>query len=415
MPPRKTITARPRKKKIISEPLINVPPELEEEFFSKAPIIIPQDFNPSPRFYRTIALTFLGVALVLILGVLYFTLGKAEISLSLKPKNVKADFLLGVVPQNPGPNQINGMVLQKNIKNEKFVAVTDEGEGTPSQATGRVTIYNQTNQDRTLIATTRLLSPNNILFRMKKTLVIPARGQAESDVYSDKVGVENEIGPTEFTIPGLSTELQKVIFAENKEKMTGGLKFIKTITDDDIKTAGETLIKELAVQAQDELKQTSTSTVNFDNAVWQVSSQSYKSAAKLGEAADSFKIAGEVVVIGVFYNSQSLNKILSEQLRAALSENEVVVGKPDLPVISLNKFDLKARTAELKVAQDALAQVSYLEDVIDKSKILGQKKSIVEEYLRSLPWIEKAVVKLSPAWILSVPKEMSRVKIKIDQ
>lgn len=415
MPPRKTTTARPRKKKIVEEPLINVAPELEEENSSKAPVIIPQDFNPSPRFYRTIALTFLGAAFILILGVLYFTLGKAEIALSLKPKNVKVDFLLGLVTGNPGANQINGVVLQKDLKSEKVFAVTGDGEGTPSAATGKVIIYNQTDHEQTLVATTRLLSPDNILFRMKKTLVIPAHGQTESDVYSDKVGVANEIGPTKFTIPGLSAELQKVIFAESQEKMTGGLKFVKKITDDDIKTAGESFIKELATQAQEELKQTASTTANFDSVVWQVSAQSYKSDAKLGEVADSFKISGGVLVNGVFYNSQSLNKILSEQLRAALNENEVVVGKPDLPVVSLSKFDFKAKTAELKVTQDALAQVSYLEDVIDKSKILGQKKAVVEEYLRSLPWIESATVKLSPAWILSVPKEMSRVKIKINQ
>ncbi len=418
MPPRKTIAARPRKKKNI-EPEINVPPILESAEESSGAVLkqtfaAPGEFYPTPRFYRTIALSFLSLAVILILGVFYFTLGKAEINLFLKPKNVKVDFLLTVAEKAEGQNQIAGLVKQSVLKGEKDIAIKTEGAaGIPSQATGKVTIYNQTNRDQTLVATTRLLSPDNVLFRMKKTLVVPAKGGAESDVYADKPGPEGEIAPAKFTIPGLSAELQKVIYAESKEKMAGGLKFVRKLTEDDLKTAGEELARELAENGKKQMIEASA-TSSFDVYVFDYKIVSTKADVKVGEEKDSFKAAVEVKLVGVFYPAKELNKLLSANLRDSLNDNEVVAGSPSSAQVEFGKL-LNGSGAELKVTQEALAQVSYLEDVIDKNKILGQKKRAVEEYFASLPWIEKAEVKLAPSWLRTVPKEMNKVKIKINQ
>ncbi|HPV70569.1 MAG TPA: hypothetical protein PKY08_01550 [Candidatus Magasanikbacteria bacterium] len=430
MPPRKTTTAttaktpRPRKKKIVTEviePEIIVPPTMasvtEEEAVSSKPVITtPGEFYPTPRFYRTIALSFLGVALALILGVFYFTLGKAEINLYLKPKNVKADFLVGINEKNSEQKQISGTVVSLDLEGQKDVALEKNGEnavGIPSYAVGKVIIYNETVKNQTLVATTRLLSPENVLFRMKKNLVVPAKGSVESEVYADQLGVESEIGPTKFSIPGLSAELQKVIYAESQEKMTGGIKYTRKLTEDDIKTAGDELVKELIEKGRTQMIQGNV-TSSWDASVFTSTVVSTKTEAKAGQEADNFRISAEVKITGIFYSSQELNKILENNLRDSLNDNEVVVGSPSTPQIEISKINID-NSAVLKVTQDALIQVSYLEDVIDKSKILGQKKTAVEEYFASLSWIEKAEIKLSPSWINCIPKEMNKVKLKVNQ
>lgn len=421
MPPRKTTAPRSRKKKA-AEPEINVPPILEpvEEYSGvapKPPVMAPGEFYPTPRFYRTIALSFLSVAVILILGVFYFTLGKAEINLFLKPKNVKVDFLLTVGEKVEGQNQLEGLVLGNTLKGVKTVSVKIDGEGmagVPSRATGKVIIYNNTGREQTLVGTTRLLSPGNILFRMKKTLVVPARGSVESEVYADQPGEAGEIGPAKFTIPGLSLELQKVIYAESQEKMIGGLKFTRKLTEDDLKTAGEELAQELVEKSKKEMI-ASYSTSSFDGYIFNYNVVSSQTDVKVGQEADSFKIAAEVKLTGVFYSAKELNKLLSLNLRNSLNDNEVVLGNPSSPQIEFSKLSPNGASAELKVAQEASAQVSYLEDVIDKNKILGQKKIAVEEYFSTLPWIDRAEIKLSPSWLKSIPKDMNKVKIKINQ
>ena len=422
MPPRKTTTPRTRKKKIVAEPEINVPPILETAeadsgLATKSPILTYGEFNPTPRFYRTIAVSFLSIAVILILGVFYFTLGKAEINLFLKPKNIKIDFLLSVGDKAEGQNKIPGLILQTILKSDKTVAVEVGGDGsvgTPSQATGKVIIYNEGGRDQTLVATTRLLSVDNVLFRIKKTLVIPAKGNVESEVYADKPGLEGEVAATKFTIPGLSAELQKIIFAESQDKMVGGTHFSRKLTDEDFKTAGDQLVKELLEKGKSQMIQ-GNSTSSWDAYVFTSEAPLTKTDSKVGQETGSFKMTAEVKLTGIFYSSKQLNKILSDNLRNSLSDNEVVVGSPSSPQVEFSKINPNGMVADLKVTQDASAQVSYLEDVIDKSKILGQKKAVAEEYFKSLPWIDKAEINLTPSWIGSIPKEMSKVKIKINQ
>lgn len=431
MPPRKTTTIaaatktpRPKKKKITTEavePEIIVPPILEsaaeEQGSGTKPVITaPGEFYPTPKFYRTIALSFLGVALVLILGVFYFTLGKAEINLYLKPKNIKTDFLVSINEKKSDQKQVSGAVVSINLIGEKDIVVEKTGEnavGVPSYAVGKVIIYNETAKDQTLVATTRLLSPENVLFRMKKNLVIPAKGNVESEVYADQLGVDSEIGPTKFTIPGLSAELQKVIYAKSQEKMVGGIKYTRKLTEDDIKMAGDELTKELVEKGRTQMVK-NNATSSWDSSVFTSTLVSIKTEAKVGQEVDNFKVSAEVKITGVFYSSQELNKILENNLRNSLNDNEVVVGSPSTPQIEINKIN-DDNSGVLKVTQDALIQVSYLEDVIDKNKILGQKKAAVEEYFSSLSWIEKAEIKLSPSWINSIPKEMNKVKLKVNQ
>lgn len=84
-------------------------------------------------------------------------------------------------------------------------------------AEGRVTIYNETPSNQVLIKNTRLLTPDEKLFRLKDRVLIPAFGEIETDIYSDEAGEVGLIDPTGFIIPGLSEDLQKNIYANNSE------------------------------------------------------------------------------------------------------------------------------------------------------------------------------------------------------
>lgn len=373
------------------------------------------NFNPSPKFYRTIALTFLGAAFLLVIGVFYFTLGKAEINLVLKPKNVKVDTLLNVATKATEKNQIEGLILSTTLKAEKEFNISGGGQAAPSMATGQVIIYNKTQKNQPLVATTRLLTPNNILFRLKKTVLVPAGGQMEAEVYADQLGESGNIGPTRFAIPGLSESLQKVIYAESAKAFNGGIKYTKILTEADVKNAGEILINDLTQRGQEQLKKMVSATSSFSSSLFTFSAEPAKTGVKIGEEVDSFKMTEEVKIIGVFYDPAAVKKLISEQLKTLLHDNEIVVGEVSSPIMELGKYDLGAKTTELKATQNFAVQVNYLEDVIDKSKILGQKKAAVKEYLENLPWIERAEIRTSPGWLKKIPGEAGKVKIKIVQ
>lgn len=371
---------------------------------------------PSPRFYRTIAFSFLGLTVLLVIFVILFTSDRAVISLKLKPQTIKADLNVKVAAKADSiQNQIAGLVLSKVIKGEKTFSPSS-GTAIPALASGEVIIYNQSKKNQPLIATTRLLSPNNVLFRLKKSTMVPAGGQVKAEVYADKPGLGGEIEPTRFTIPGLNEILQKDIFAESKTKMTGGTKRISAVTTADLKNAEENLFTTLYSLGQNDLTaQVKASSSLYSANVFTYAKESLKTPVKAGTVTDSFKMEGTVKVVGVFYNPLDLNNLLLNEAQDRLVEGQEMGMAVSAPKIELPQYNLEAKTAEIKTSQEFLSEINFPEELIDKIKLLGQAKNTAMDYLIGLPWIDKVEIKIKPSWSDKIPAEASKVEIKVSE
>lgn len=99
---------------------------------------------------------------------------------------------------------------------------------TDAKATGAIEIVNTTKAARTLVATTRFLSPEGVLFRLDRTTSIPAGGRVSAAVTADQPGAQGDLAPASFTIPGLSEPVQKQIYGESKAPMHGGVTYAGT-------------------------------------------------------------------------------------------------------------------------------------------------------------------------------------------
>ena len=217
--------------------------------------------------YRKIALTFLSLSLVLSLGILYLSTARAKIFITPKPKSVRTNFQTKICPSVAASvaTQKSDETLKKTNDNCFFgqiFSTTLEGKETfpatqvefkEKRARGIVTIINNYNKSQTLVRTTRLLSPQDILFRTDQTIQVPAYSQMQVQVYADQPGVKGEIPPTHFTIPGLWPGIQDKIYGESSEPMTGGLEEIKIVTEKDIKKAEKLLKEELTKKALEKI------------------------------------------------------------------------------------------------------------------------------------------------------------------
>ncbi len=412
MPPRKkSVSPRAKKNKEASilEDVFPVRVDSAEE------VSAPDDgFSPSPKFYRVIATTFLIATVLLVIFVVFLTGGKATISLKLKPQTVKANTNL-MVMEKPASGQVGGLALGIVVAGEKIFSPSGGAE-VPGSATGEVILYNKTNSAQTLIATTRLLSPDGVLFRLTKSTNVPANGQIKAVVYADKPGKEGEIGPTKFTIPGLSEIKQKDIYAESKIKMSGGVKHISALTEADLKSAEEALVADLYSTGQSKLVNLAKATSSvYAASLFTYVKNSVKTDAKVGAVSDSFKMTGEIQVVGVFYNPTDLRDILLKQVEENLSAGEQLSGNSVAPSIQVSKYDLGARTADLRVAQEFLVKAAYSDDLLDKSKLLGQTKDAAIEYLKSFSWVDSADITTKPVWSKTLPREASKIEIKVSE
>ncbi len=220
------------------------------------PITSPTFSSPShAAFYRKIAYTFFGVTAIVLLGVVWLSSAKAEVSIRAKRTAIRGENIVEIVDQPGGGSQIAGKVLSVPMRKTMEFEVAGMGESlptsptstppattpevpatppptvpsstptttgstTPVYARGQVTIINNYSKSQTLVEKTRLLTTDGKLYRLVSRVVVPAGGRANVQVVADQPGASFAIAPTTFTIPGLWIDLQKLIFAESTEAFT---------------------------------------------------------------------------------------------------------------------------------------------------------------------------------------------------
>lgn len=114
-------------------------------------------------------------------------------------------------------------------------------------ATGSVTLTNTGARDQALVANTRLLSADGVLFRLDDAVTVSASGTIETTVHADVAGASGNIAPTHFTIPGLPEDQQTIVYADSAAPMTGGIQPAGTVTREDLDAAS--VAAEAAVRA----------------------------------------------------------------------------------------------------------------------------------------------------------------------
>src|SRR3989338_5297734 len=172
--------------------------------------------------YRKIAVTFIVLTLLLAAVVVYFSIVIVKIIITPKKERTAASFIATVKdaasPEEIKGAVISGLVSQMAVEAEgTFAATGKEIDGI--EVSGKVTVYNTSRSAQPLVKTTRLLSPDGKLFRLKDTINVPAGGQVDDvAVYADEPSREMTIDPVKFTIPGLNPVRQESVYAQSAVK-----------------------------------------------------------------------------------------------------------------------------------------------------------------------------------------------------
>lgn len=365
--------------------------------------------EPSVRFYRTIAFTFLILTILLLGAVVFITSKKATITVISKEDSKSINLNVGVSATSSG-DVIKGVVTSVVFnKAEKYFPTGSKS--VIGIAEGEVVIYNKSDTEQILVKTTRLLNPNGILFRLSDRVVVPADGQVIAHVYADKEGVDSEIGPSQFIIPGLNTDRQKMIYAESKSKMVGGLRSVGFLSESDLDNAKIDYVGKVKKAAIDSLNGPEWDGLGK---LATVISQDIKSDRELGKEVDSFTLDGVSTVVVVGYDQVALKNLIAKEMSDKIDVGaERVLSVSGDPQPSISSYDLGAHIAQLSVRQEALVTIDP--DITDLSpnNLIGKSKDEIERFVLGLDHVASVDVKFSPSWIRKSPTVPDHVKVII--
>lgn len=358
------------------------------------------------RFYKYIALSFLLLTVALLGVIVFMSAKRAVITITTRqqPLEVRTAVVIGQEEgQLTGTVEVASVFLQKTFQPK-------EGREEPAVAIGKVILYNKADYNQPLVATTRLLTPEGILFRLKDRVVVPALGNIEAEVYADQAGKESEIGPSSFIIPGLSEDKQKLIYAISEKSMTGGWRRVGILGESDWQNANDEFKTELEKIGKEKLSKLHPDLL----AVYKLNNLQVTSDKQVGDETGGFTLTGSAEIVGVFYQNDEVKSLADSELRKRLaSDNEILSVNDEAMSLVLNSYDASSTIAQAEVVASGLVSLNPESKQLAKTMFFGKNKEEIRRYLLSLDHVQGVEIKFSPAWMLTVPPVADHVSVVV--
>ncbi|MBI2551198.1 hypothetical protein HYV73_02520 [Candidatus Uhrbacteria bacterium] len=370
--------------------------------------------RPPLRMYRIIAAVFVLAVLALLAVVLYVSSVQATIFVKANSTPVEKEFVLDIVRTPSSPSEVRGRVLSAAMGRTKTVALSGTGmTEVPAVSKGKVVLVNESAQPQPLVATTRLLTADRLLFRIDQSVTVPAKGRLEVPAHADKEGKEGDIGPTRFTIPGLAADRQKVVYAVSESPFTGGTVQKVAVGQADIDTAVAALQAELEGQAKETLNREAGEV--FDGKLYSTSVIDQKVTAKPGDEVSQFDVVLSVRVVGVYYDKKVVQEIAVRQLYERLTQGSDFVSIDQAGMaVAMDRFDAATEMANLHIKIRGQSIPSTTSAALDPGRFIGMTEAEVRKSLLDDGVAQDARVEFYPSFVHRVPQLRDRVFVVIE-
>lgn len=381
-----------------------------------------------PRFSKK-TLAILG-GLILALGVASFFVLRTQLTLYLSPlqETIKIEEEVKVdVAQEALDFQgkiVPGRVFEtEEEKWALFQSTGSEFEG--EKAKGVISVYNATTpiSSLNLREQTRFLSseggkiftaPEKIYLppaTMKGGKVVPS--VTEVMVVAQEIGGDCNIGPSKFSVPGLTgTALYYTVWAESSKAMEGGFKKeTKKITTEDLETAQTSLKTALKGVAKNSLDNKLPEGFDLkEGAVFEKEAQ-VSCFQEAGSKVAEFNCQGKIKAEGLAFRTGDLEEMAHQFIAANIPPSKKPV--PQAPKMDISPRGTLAEGGKMILSLKIEAKVyEEINRDVFLNQIEAKTQGAIEEIIfKNYPQIENVKFKFWPFWNKKAPSKNDRIKI----
>ncbi len=372
----------------------------------------------SLSLYKKIALMFLLLVVILFGLVFYTNLVKVKITIITNEEKISSNILFDVYQENTVPLEssenvkIFGDLGKITVTQEKSFATTGE-KPISEEVKGTATIYNNYIKSQPLVASTRLLTPDNKLFRIKETVNVPAGGSVQVEIYADEPTEAMAIQPTKLTIPGLWAGLQDKIYAETAEPIQLTSEVKHYVVQADMDNASKDLRDSLVEKAKTEIE---SRNVEGDQLLYQLDEQSISISIANALGDETEELSGKAtadVCFAAFKSADAENAIESKLTSSVPEEKQIMMYDKESIKYTLDKCDLEQGVANINSSFDGRVGVKGDSSIVDKQRILGLTRKQLEDYLAQIPEIASYNIVFQPSFIKRVPNLIDKIEVEI--
>jgi len=372
--------------------------------------VMPQ---PSIAMYRRIVTGFLVLTALCVGLVAYVVLARATVIVLSKQEKAQADFVIDVA-EKPTQGEVPGLVFEESeTVSQSFPGTSVVKVDVPAE--GRVKIGSSLFRNQTLVATTRLLTPDGVLFRIRETVVVPAGGSVEVDAFADVPGPTGNVGNVSFTIPGLNADAQRFFTVVTVTPMDGGLKDVRMVTQTDVDAAASVLGEKLKASLSAKLR----TRAEENGLVAGGEIIDYETTKKLtdvpvGTEQATFSLTLSLKATGVLYDESRFSDQIRAKIKDKLPHDRKLLSVEEASVTKeIEKTDLVAGRANIRVTASGISVLSPDSPGLDREKLVGVSVDAAKAYLESVEGVSSASVKVSPLWTGRMPNVADHITVEV--
>lgn len=378
---------------------------------------------------RILSLVFLVILLGGITGVLslQFFLAKAHVNVWPNTREVTAKVHMAA---SAGAAQAD--VEQKSIpalviREEKSLTRLFPATGTSTEqgrAKGIVRVFNGFSTfPQKLVSQTRFLSEDGKLFRSLGAVVVPAghmeggkiiAGSLDIEVIAAESGEEYNIGPSNFSLPGLfGNPAYTTITGKSFEPMAGGSKTeISIVTESDLNAARDALVAELQQEVRALLEgKVPEDMVLLAQALDLQVVQAF-SPIKAGAVLDSFNFSAKVQGAATLFSKADVANAARTLLVDLAQDGESIA--EDTLYIEYENMEMNMSSQSLSFDMQAFSSLAKEIDPVElKARLAGTSREEAALLLSQNPSLQKAEILLFPFWLATLPQDPAHIEITV--
>ncbi len=373
----------------------------------------------SISLYRSLVWKFLLLVGFLAALVFYFSFSKLVIIVTPQVEAMSDNIFLKITSDKATSTQlitdarekISGSVSEIELTVSKTYSATGE-EFTGEQISGHVRIINKYTKSQSLVATTRLLSSDGKLFRIKEAVTVAPGEEVEVEIYTDTVNQSMAISPTRFTIPGLWVGLQDKIYAQSDEAFVYAQKIKKYVKASDIQLANSEAADLILARAK-EIKPLNTQ----DKLLYQVIEPfEMTMSAEAGDEVEEFEMSAKAKVVVVSFSVEEIAKLAAAKLNIVVPDDKELAEFDEKSLnYVLENYDSDEGSATLKASFSGTMVLKSNAEVIDREDLINLNAEQIKTYLRDYPEIGSYELEFYPPFVKRAPHLVDRIEIKIKQ
>jgi hypothetical protein len=381
----------------------------------------------------------IGLAGLGIITAILWTVPKATVRLEVKAESMVQSFELIASPSattiDAERKILPAVLIEVEEKGEKKGETTGKKEkGTP--ATGEVTVYNWTDDEKTFPAETVVtlirVEGEKLKFLLDEELTVPAQtasvsatpeertttytpGKKTVSVTAEKVGEEYNLkSGSQFSLAGLSTD---EFLAQNSDGFSGGKKEeVTVVTREDQNHLREQLEEELKNKAREDIlsRTVGDQKLSEEAVAYEIVGEAFDK--EIDEETEEFNLTLRLRSSALIYSQKQLEELVAQLLAEKVPANFDLSDKELVTEVSAAQI-VENENGEKMLqifTKTKAAVISTVDEERIKQDLVGRGLVSAQKYLESVPGVSAVEISVFPPLpgpLTRMPRLASRIDI----